>query len=82
MSHAAAMVVVSWYLIVPPIKQQMVGSQSAVYIDADAPLAEWIISRSFDSESDCKQRLANLLHHEGEVSASLSGGGVVFKENH
>jgi hypothetical protein len=81
-SRAAALVVVSWYLIAPPIKQQMIGSRPALRIDADAPLADWIISRSFDSESDCKQWLANLLHHESEFSAKPSDGGILFKESH
>lgn len=47
--HAAALVLVGWYLITAPVTEQ--GA-----IHQDAPLTEWTKALHFDSESDCDAR--------------------------
>ena len=44
--HAAALALVGWYLMAPPLYE---GHKS----NLDAPLSEWVILDSFDSANDC-----------------------------
>ena len=50
--HAAALVLVSWYLMVPPPI-----AHSSVPVDLDAPLSKWRIFSSHDSAAQCEQGL-------------------------
>src|SRR5579859_7550255 len=45
--HAAASVLVGWYLITPPIK--------GASVELRAPLAEWIIESRHDSAAECRK---------------------------
>jgi len=48
--HAAALALVGWYLMVPPLK----GDSSSGYrADYDAPLSQWTVLSPFDSASPC-----------------------------
>ena len=47
--HAAALALVGWYLMVPPLK-----SRGSMAVDASAPLARWHIFKSFDSVTECE----------------------------
>ena len=50
--HAAALALVVWYLIVPPLV-----IHSSVPVDLDAPLSKWGIFSSHNSAADCEQTL-------------------------
>lgn len=47
LGHAAALTLIGWYLIAPPINSR--GD-----IRADAPLAYWELEMSFDSATGCE----------------------------
>ncbi len=47
--HAAALVLVGWYLMVPPIKN------GAILPDAAAPLSEWLAVAHADTSLSCEQ---------------------------
>jgi hypothetical protein len=53
--HAAALVLVGWYLILPPITPD--GN-----VDSGAPLARWKIDAKLDTAAQCKN-LRDALHH-------------------
>jgi hypothetical protein len=61
--HAAALVLVGWYLMVPPLSPS--GPHYVVL--RGAPLSEWIIDESFDSAAECEQA-----RHDGILSARQS----------
>jgi hypothetical protein len=54
--HAAALAIVAWYLMIPPI-----GADYKV--DARAPLLEWRKSVKFDSEKECEESLKDVIQH-------------------
>lgn len=45
--HIAALALVGWYLMLPPIQEDQPNT--------DAPLSEWTISASFDTAKECQQ---------------------------
>jgi hypothetical protein len=45
--HASALVLVGWYLMLPPVNPNNLS------VDSDAPIAQWEIGNSFDSASQC-----------------------------
>jgi hypothetical protein len=52
--HAAALALVVWYLLAPPLYKGEV--------DEKAPLKEWTVLHSFGTVVDCSQWLSTLLH--------------------
>jgi hypothetical protein len=52
--HAAALALVSWYLLAPPLYKGEV--------DENAPLKEWTVLQSFSTVVECSQWLSMLLH--------------------
>jgi hypothetical protein len=52
--HAAALALVGWYLMVPPLDRQRRSL-------TNAPLTRWSRVRTLDSEHACKEWLAALL---------------------
>ncbi len=46
--HSAALALVGWYLMVPPMTPD-----GAPYIDATAPIYTWEIVKNFDRAKDC-----------------------------
>jgi hypothetical protein len=65
-SHAAALALVSWYLMVPPLV-------NAPYkVDTEAPLASWKTNQTFDTAEECNQYLSSVRgKHENTASAPL-----------
>jgi hypothetical protein len=55
--HAAALALVGWYLMVPPLIE-IEGKRKP---NLDAPISEWQQVDSFDSADACKQRLDDRL---------------------
>jgi hypothetical protein len=52
--HTAALALVGWYLMVPPVDRQR-------HSLTDKPLTRWNRVETFDSEQACKESLAFLL---------------------
>jgi len=50
--HAAALALVGWYLMTPPL----IGPNYA--IKEDAPFSQWVIAQTFDTASDCEREKA------------------------
>ena len=50
--HAAALALVGWYLVAPPI----VHDPGRWHPNVVAPVNEWIVAKSFDSVADCEKR--------------------------
>jgi len=49
--HAAAVALMGWYLMVPPL----IGNYA---IKTDAPFSQWVIVKKFDTASDCEREKA------------------------
>jgi hypothetical protein len=45
--HAAALALVGWYLMMPPVNSDNT-------VDLDAPLSKWIVGASFDAANQCE----------------------------
>jgi len=56
--HAAALALVGWYLMIPPIKTDRHG-----LLDADwhAALSQWTTIQAYDTATGCKQDRAKFL---------------------
>jgi hypothetical protein len=46
--HAAALALVGWYLMMPPI-----GSDGKIYYNA--PISQWHINSSYDKAAECEE---------------------------
>jgi hypothetical protein len=87
--HAAALALVGWYLMSPPIVIQ--GGKAK--IDSDAPLSKWRTMDyddwAYDKKSECEQANANLHvlaerekeHPVPGVSAELNDRSYVYRTN-
>ena len=51
--HAAALALVGWYLMAPPLYHDHTA-------DLDAPIGSWMILSSYDNASDCEVGARNL----------------------
>ena len=62
--HLAALALVGWYLIMPPVRNppHQVG-----YADSDAPLREWERMEKFNNRDDCEDAL------DQAISAARNG---------
>ncbi len=47
--HAAALALVGWYLMVPPLSRTV-----PFEVDGQAPLREWAVTQAFDKAKDCE----------------------------
>lgn len=65
--HAAALTLVGWYLMVPPIKEKNVV--------ADAALSEWKMAEGFDTARDCESARSSLVEKAKET-ASQAGSNL------
>jgi hypothetical protein len=52
--HAAALALVGWYLMMPPINPSTDNER------LDAPVSEWVIDSSYDSAQECQQAIHTL----------------------
>jgi hypothetical protein len=59
--HAAALALVGWYLMVPPIPQDPL-----LLADPTPPLAVWFLKQSFDTAKEC-ERARRAEDHEAEL---------------
>ncbi len=56
--YAAALALVGWYLIMPPIRS---ADTAHPIPDSDAPLSKWTTEGTFDSAVACNRYLSSLL---------------------
>jgi hypothetical protein len=49
--HAAALALVGWYLLVPPVQTDL----GIVQIQADAPLSKWSIHSRYETPRECEK---------------------------
>jgi hypothetical protein len=54
--HAVALVLVSWYLILPPVRQPY-----------DTPISSWTKIGSYDSSKDCDDARSKLVSKSADV---------------
>jgi hypothetical protein len=67
--HAAALVIVGWYLLVPPLV-------NAPYkVDTEAPLASWTVYQTFDTREECDKSLS-AAHAKYKPTASAPIGSI------
>ena len=52
--HAAALMLVTWYLLIPPVFSPM-GQHHRSFNDLHAPLNKWDIAGKFDSQASCEK---------------------------
>ena len=82
--HAAALALMGWYLISPPLTKDPINPVTGTGWPAtDAPLSKWTILDSYDSAADCgierdKDRMQDVqglqkIDNEGHWSLSRSG---------
>jgi hypothetical protein len=50
--HAAALALVGWYLMVPPL------TNAPSKVDIEAPLTSWKVYKTFDTPEECNSRRA------------------------
>ena len=87
--HAAALVLVGWYLMTPPVQQVKCWSvpnaglasirECQAKIDSQAPLRKWERvpdSQVFEYKTDCERAISNDCHREIEPdgTSNLEGG--------
>jgi hypothetical protein len=65
--HAVALVLVGWYLMVPPVTPKGV-------VDIDAPRSAWKNTGSFDSAQQCESTRILNPTHEAWLSVARSAG--------
>jgi hypothetical protein len=53
--HTAALALVGWYLMTPPITLKGLADPKATLIDGSAPISQWSQESSFDSAEKCEQ---------------------------
>ena len=65
--HAAALALIGWYLIVPPLV-------NAPYkIDTEAPLTSWKVYRTFDTADECRKTLSSTQSKYRHTATAPSG---------
>ena len=57
--HAAALALVGWYMITPPITYDMKGG---LWTNFKAPPTEWAIVEKYQSKEDCVKALSGSAH--------------------
>ena len=70
--HAAALALVGWYLMVPPMEQgALQNPKQKKLIQGTAPLSKWVILHGYDNAQQC-EAVADRGRHEGS--------GYIYKE--
>ena len=52
--HAAALALVGWYLMSPPLS---LSSSRQISLDLSKPLSEWYPLEGYDTEADCNKEI-------------------------
>jgi hypothetical protein len=63
--HAAALALMGWYLMVPPVHQERSGEP--LHLDSNAPISRWEVDElapsGYDTVAKCDQDLDHLRDH-------------------
>ena len=70
--HAAALALVGWYLMVPPLA----GTKQHPGLDTNAPISHWSIYKSFDTAKACETALLKGIYANDGVPDMFHGLGV------
>jgi hypothetical protein len=58
--HCAALMLVGWYLLIPPVFSAM-GGHPRAFNDLKAPINRWDIQGTFESDASCETERARIL---------------------
>jgi len=58
-ARAVALSLLGWYLLSPLPRDEKSGGASGVLVDADRPLPEWAVRKSFSTAGECQAYLEN-----------------------
>jgi hypothetical protein len=72
--HAAALALVGWYMVTPPIAGDANGRS---WIDFKKPVTQWTIVNKFDSKEDCRKALR---YHELSAEKAGASGDAESKQ--
>ena len=75
--HLAALALVAWYLMMPPESPKTPHD-----VDAEVPLARWIVITSFDTEENCEKALADVQNNESDPVALDKTGKLKRLDKH
>ena len=70
--HPAALVLVGWYLMVPPFLKDQSGALTQS--DASAPLKKWEVLESFNSAAACEEEKARKPSQESKAIKQIGQG--------
>jgi len=76
LSHAAALALVGWYLMVPPtfvypINGNVLDPNSRVQVNLNAPLAWWFNFGEYDSRSSCETVRAREIQRDAKLEENF-----------
>jgi hypothetical protein len=71
--HAAALALIGWYLMAPPVHPV---SKTMYEWDSSRSLSEWMIVASFDTAAECRRDM-----YRREDAPKLTGAGKRFAES-
>ena len=63
--HAVALVLVGWYLMVPPT------TDNTVNVDPSVPLPKWVVLRAFDTAAACNDAQDQLRYHTSRLNLQI-----------
>lgn len=73
--HAAALALVGWYLMVPPLTPG--GGPHDILLHA--PLSKWIVGEGYDTKAECESDLRESIKNmDRDANASADGLGAVM----
>jgi lipocalin len=75
--HLAALALLAWYLMMPPDSPKIPHA-----VDAEVPLARWIVITSFDTEENCEKALADVQNNETDPVALDKTGKLKRLDKH
>ena len=67
--HAAALGIVSWFLIVSPTADRAYDISQPQTIQGDAPLSDWVIKRAYDTAEECEKAREELRSRSLQIVA-------------
>ncbi len=70
--HGAALAIVAWYLMIPPINADN-------RVDAGAPLSKWRKSVSFESKQECEGSLKDAIENPMTLSEYQAAAAATLK---
>jgi hypothetical protein len=67
--HAAALALVGWYLMLPPV----VGGKHHWHLDLSAPLSQWHSVARYDTATQCTNAAGAITNSKDVIEASKAG---------